>query len=185
MKKIIVVLFVLLLVSSLLFAGDKKEEKGSWSVLKIVGVVGLVIIFTVAISIIAMIVHTLIYGGRTDAGALRLTENSSLNLKLKEWIETEEDQINLEFIIKKIVGNKITLRCKIFRGTKEILTRTFGVDKTQKVTRKIKEALTFPIDISIDHSSNPDKLEIEVERIIPENLDNNAYLYMQNSSNDL
>ena len=48
-----------------------------------------------------------------------------------------------------------------------------------------KKVLTFPIDIFVSPSSNPDELEIEIERMIPHSINDNAYLYMQQSSNDL
>jgi len=179
MKKIIVVLLVLLLVSSLLFAGDKEEEIEK-KPLEIIAIIFFGILFIAAAPIFFRV---LICGGRTDAGALRLKENATLELKLRELLDDEEDEIHLKFIIKKTIYdviwdcNIITIGCRIFRGTKKILTRTIKIENSKKVTKRIKKKLTFPIDITISSSpNNPDEFEIEVQRIISENFNNSQHL---------
>jgi hypothetical protein len=162
MKKVLLVIVLLSILSSFLFAQEsiKKEDKITFK--EIIGLIFFLFFFLVLI----FIGNLFLYSGRSASGSIRLTNNNTLNLKLREMFDTEENEINLKFIIKKVIGNNITLQCQICEGTRKILTKTIGFDKTKGAAHKIKKLLNYPIDISI--SPSEESLIIEVEKIVPE-----------------
>ena len=165
MKKLLMVFVLLVILSTALFAEEiEKEEKNIW---EIIGTIALFTVGIIVLIIIAIIFFFALYGGRSDSGSIKMKVNEALTLKLRELLDTEEDEISLKFLIKKIVGDKITLQCEICKGGKLLLTKTIGANRTKKVTEKIKEMLVWPIDISV--SCEEYEMEIEVQRIIPEN----------------
>lgn len=177
MKKLIIVFILLLVLSSVLFA-EKKVIEGVEEKNPKITVGGIIGIFFLLVFIILFyfVFIVIVYGGRSDSDSIETKIGKTLILKLREMLDTGEDEIDLKFVIKKIAGNQITLQCKIYKGGKFLLTKAIGVDKTKKVTEKIKKMLTWPIDISVSYSESREEINVEAERIIPE-AEDNFFLY--------
>jgi hypothetical protein len=170
MKKIIVVLILLLVLFSFLFAEEiEKKETNIWKkiVKAFLWVMG-IIIFILFIGIVYFIIYVFLYGDRSDSGKIRIKTGEKLNLKLKEFLGTEKDELSFGFIVKSVLPNKITLQCKICKEGKIIFTKTFGVDTTKKVTKRIKNIFNYPIDISTKVNDSGEEILIEAETIMPE-----------------
>ena len=169
MKKIIVIFILLFVLFSFLFADEIKEEDKKLTFWETLGMILIVFFVGIIIGSILFITYTSVYGGRFDSGKIRIKTGEKLNLKLKELFETEQDELSVGFIVKRIFKNEITLQCKVCRGGKIILTKIIGVEKGKKVNTQIKKLLNYPIDISIrcSKSDDEDQIRINVERIVP------------------
>lgn len=166
MKRILIFLFLILLFVFLFASSENTPSQSNEEGVNFWGIAGFLVIMLIVLGGGSFFFLLLIYSGRNDSGQIRISENAKLNLRFKEFFNTEEDEINLKFVIRRIVGNKVTLQCEICKGTHQILTKTIGFDKTKGITRKIKKLLNYPIDISVSPSEKGSLL-IEAERVVP------------------
>lgn len=165
MKKVIVVLILSLILFSLLFAEEVEKKENKITFWEGLGIFILILFFIVIILITSVIISQ----GLSDSGKIAIKLGEKINLKLRNFLETEKEEITLKFLVKKIVGNKITLQCEICRQGKTLLTKVIGIEKGKKVNTQIKKILNFPIRIFVHcpNSNDENQIKIDVERVVP------------------